>query len=113
MHTIAKNSTKMFQKENLQIGKVCSVISGAHFGFDNRDCYNHLRDVRHTQLDGGDAQSILTYFRKKQAENRTFFYAIQCDESGSIVNFFWVDSRSRMAYHYFGDVVIFDTTYST
>ena len=30
-----------------------------------------------------------------------------------MVNFFWVDARSRMAYQYFGDVVTFDTTYKT
>ena len=38
---------------------------------------------------------------------------IQCDESGRAVNFFWVDSRSRMTYQYFGDAVTFDTTYRT
>ena len=27
--------------------------------------------------------------------------------------FFWVDVQSRMAYQYFEDVVIFDTTYET
>ncbi|BBN68479.1 FAR1-related sequence 5, partial [Prunus dulcis] len=42
-----------------------------------------------------------------------FFYAIQCDENERTANFFWVDARSRMAYHYFGDVVTFDTTYRT
>ena len=88
-------------------------MGGDYIGFDNRDCYNHLRNVRHRELDGGDAQSVLTYFKNKQAQNPHFFYAIQCDESARVVIFFWVDSRSRMAYHYFGDVVTFDTTYRT
>lgn len=30
-----------------------------------------------------------------------------------LANCFWVDSRSRMAYKYFGDVVTFDPTYLT
>ena len=82
-------------------------------GFNNRDCYNHLRNVRHRQLDGGDAQSILIYLRKKQAENPQFFYTIQCDEKGQATNFFLVDARLRLAYRCFGDVVSSDTTYRT
>ncbi|XP_021815269.1 protein FAR1-RELATED SEQUENCE 5-like isoform X2 [Prunus avium] len=114
MPKAAKILTETFHEENLPIAKVPSILGGPHIGFNNRDCYNHLRNVRHRQLDGGDAQSVLTYFRKKQAENpQICFYAIQCDENGRAANFFWVDARSRMAYHYFGDVVTFDTTYRT
>ncbi|KAL5835025.1 hypothetical protein ACOSQ4_014522 [Xanthoceras sorbifolium] len=85
MPKVAKRLTETFQRENLQIGKVCSILGGQDIGFDSRDY----------------AQSVLTYFKKKQAENPQFFYTIQ------------LDSRSRMAYYYFGDVVIFDTTYRT
>ena len=90
----AKRLTETFQKENLQIGKVCSILGGLDVGFDSRDCYNHLRNVRHKQLDGGDAQSVLTYFRKNQAKNPQSIYAIKCDEDGKAPNFFWVYSRS-------------------
>ncbi|KAK3225908.1 hypothetical protein Dsin_005770 [Dipteronia sinensis] len=113
MPEVAKSLIETFHRENLQVGKVCSILGGAYIGFDSRDCYNHLRNVRHRQLDGGDAQSVLTYFREKQVENPQFLYVIQCDENGRATNFFWVDARSRMAYHYFGDVVSFDTTYRT
>ncbi|KAF7139583.1 hypothetical protein RHSIM_Rhsim07G0153800 [Rhododendron simsii] len=75
-----KDLTEVFQKENLEVSKVASIFGGEYMGFDNRDCYNHLRNVRHRELDGGDAQSILTYFKNKQAQNPQFFYAIQCDE---------------------------------
>ncbi|XP_026378309.1 protein FAR1-RELATED SEQUENCE 5-like [Papaver somniferum] len=40
-----------------------------------------------------------------------FFYAVQVDEEGRAVNFFWVDARSRMSYEQFGEVVFCDTTY--
>ncbi|KAM2196912.1 hypothetical protein PS2_000446 [Malus domestica] len=114
MPDAVKELTEAFHRENLQIGKVPSIFCGAqNVGFDNRDCYNHLRNVRHKELERGDAQSVLNYFRKKQAKNPQFFYAIQCDENGRATNFFLVDSRSQMAYHYFGDVVSFDTTYRT
>ncbi|KAL5740070.1 hypothetical protein ACOSQ2_029250 [Xanthoceras sorbifolium] len=65
-----KRLTETFERENSQIGKVCSILGGPNIGFDSKD-----------------------YERA--------------------TNFFWVDSQSLMAYHYFGDIVIFDTIYRT
>ncbi|KAG5557786.1 hypothetical protein RHGRI_007884 [Rhododendron griersonianum] len=44
MPKAVKNLTKAFHKENLGIFKVTSIFGGEHIGFDNRDCYNHLRN---------------------------------------------------------------------
>lgn len=60
---------------------------------------------------GRDAQNLLNYFKKMQAENPGFFYAIQLDDDNRMSNVFWADARSRMAYGHFGDAVIFDTMY--
>ncbi|KAL2316947.1 hypothetical protein Fmac_030823 [Flemingia macrophylla] len=60
---------------------------------------------------GRDAQNLLEYFKKMQAENPGFFYAIQLDEDNHMSNVFWADARSRTAYSHFGDVVTLDTTY--
>lgn len=60
---------------------------------------------------GRDAQNLLNYFRKKQAENPGFFYAVQLDDENHLTNVFWADARSRIAYSHFGDAVIFDTMY--
>ena len=54
-------------------------------------------------------QLSLIIAKKQQAQNSNFFYAIQCDDVCHMVFFFLVDAWSRMAYQYFGDVVIFDT----
>jgi len=56
---------------------------------------------------------MLSYFKNCQLKNRGFFYAFQVDVEGKLANCFWVDSRSRMTYKYFGDVVTFDQTYLT
>lgn len=56
---------------------------------------------------------MLSYFKDCQLKNSGFFYAFQMDVEGQLANCFWVDSRSRMAYKYFGDVVTFDPTYLT
>ncbi|RDX60795.1 Protein FAR1-RELATED SEQUENCE 3, partial [Mucuna pruriens] len=60
---------------------------------------------------GRDAQNLLEYFKKMQAENPGFFYAIQLDEDNHMSNVFWADARSRTAYSHFGDAVTLDTTY--
>ncbi|KAL5731591.1 hypothetical protein ACHQM5_004302 [Ranunculus cassubicifolius] len=108
----AKCMVELFRKENLPVNKVNSILGGDVLGFNDRACWNHLRDVRQ-KLDVGDAQWMLMYFQRKHAENPQFFHAIQCDGEGRTVNFFWVDARSRLSYQQFGDVVTFDTTYKT
>ncbi|KAB2033469.1 hypothetical protein ES319_D04G020100v1 [Gossypium barbadense] len=60
---------------------------------------------------GRDAQNLLNYFKKMQAENPGFYYAIQLDDDNRMTNVFWADARSRAAYNYFGDAVTFDTMY--
>ncbi|XP_021892550.1 protein FAR1-RELATED SEQUENCE 3 isoform X1 [Carica papaya] len=60
---------------------------------------------------GRDAQNLLDYFKKMQAENPGFFYAIQLDEDNRMANVFWADARSRAAYSHFGDAVSLDTMY--
>ncbi|KAH1093055.1 hypothetical protein GYH30_039002 [Glycine max] len=60
---------------------------------------------------GKDAHNLLEYFKKMQAENPGFFYAIQLDEDNHMSNVFWADARSRTAYSHFGDAVTLDTTY--
>lgn len=60
---------------------------------------------------GKDAHNLLEYFKKMQAENPGFFYAIQLDEENRMSNVFWADARSRTSYSHFGDAVHLDTTY--
>lgn len=60
---------------------------------------------------GIDAQSLLGFFKVMQASDPAFFYAIQVDEEDRLSSVFWVDTRSRIAYNCFSDVVAFDTTY--
>ena len=42
-----------------------------------------------------------------------FFYTIQADQENRMINFFWRNEKSRVDYDYFGDVVVFVTTYHT
>ncbi|KAF5957545.1 hypothetical protein HYC85_004770 [Camellia sinensis] len=74
---------------------------------------NHVNYVGRGRLStfGIDAQSLLGFFKIMQASDSAFYYAIQVDEEDRLSSVFWVDTRSRIAYNCFSDVVAFDTTY--
>ncbi|KAK7317411.1 hypothetical protein RJT34_01610 [Clitoria ternatea] len=76
----------------------------------NVGSFTYARSSRKRTL-GRDAQNLLDYFKKMQGENPGFYYAIQLDDENRMTNVFWADARSRTAYNYFGDAVIFDTMY--
>ncbi|XP_026396112.1 protein FAR1-RELATED SEQUENCE 5-like [Papaver somniferum] len=114
MPSEAKSLVEAFNNNSLPVGKVASLFGHSeNTTFTPRDVYNHLRTVRKSLLDIGDAEALHDYFRKRIIENPSIYYAIQVDEIGRAANFFWVDAHSRMAYSRFGDVVTFDTTYRT
>jgi hypothetical protein len=53
------------------------------------DCDNEIGCERKKYLEHNDAQTLLEYLKKKQAEDPGFFYAIEIDkENGRITNFF-------------------------
>ncbi|KAJ0010859.1 hypothetical protein Pint_33977 [Pistacia integerrima] len=62
---------------------------------------------------GGGGQHVLDYLKRMQAENPSFYYAVQAqgdnDHSGGSI--FWANATARMNYSYFGDTVTFDTPY--
>lgn len=70
-----------------------------------------VRPANRKRTLGRDAQNLLDYFKKMQAENPGFFYAIQLDDDNRMANVFWADARSRTAYMHFGDAVSLDTSY--
>lgn len=71
-----------------------------------------MSGTRHRTL-GGGGQHVLDYLKRMQAENPAFYYAVQSDSDHSGGNIFWADAIARMNYNYFGDAVVFDTTYRT
>lgn len=110
---LQKNLVEKFNEEGLPTGKVAAIFSGGDLAFSNKDCWNHLRNVRRKNFNVGDAQAVFNYCKQKQGQNSDFLYAIQCDDDARMKSFFWVDARSRLAYKSFGDVVTFDTTCKT
>ena len=54
---------------------------------------------------------LLIILKKNRMKIQCFFYLVQVDQDNRIANFFQRDGRSKLDYNFFGDVVIFDTTY--
>ena len=73
----------------------------------------HLHAKKSNILQPEDAQGLINYFKKLQVEDLSFFYTFQFDAESHMTNFFWRDSRSKIDYSYFGDVLILDTTFKT
>ncbi|KAL6567684.1 hypothetical protein OROGR_001352 [Orobanche gracilis] len=113
MSVAAKSLVEKFEEEGMPTGKVANIFNNGDSSFNNRDCWNHIRNLRRKNLEIGDAQAVFNYCKRKKDENPNFFFQIQCDEDSRMVNFFWVDARSRLAYQQFGDAITFDTTYKT
>ncbi|XP_035549319.1 protein FAR-RED IMPAIRED RESPONSE 1-like isoform X2 [Juglans regia] len=81
--------------------------------FIEKDCRNSIDKTRHLQLGEGGAKALCEYFERMQHENDGFYVMMDLDDDSRLRNVFWADARSRVAYEYFGDVVMFDTTYLT
>ncbi|KAL2480564.1 Protein FAR1-RELATED SEQUENCE [Abeliophyllum distichum] len=62
---------------------------------------------------GHDAETLIEYFAFEKEKNPNFFFDYETDEENKFVRCFWADCESRRSYAYFGDIVVFDTTYHT
>ncbi|KAL0924201.1 hypothetical protein M5K25_005012 [Dendrobium thyrsiflorum] len=80
-------------------------------GFLLRVQSSHLHTNRMRELDKGEMQMLLDFLGAKQLTDPSFFYGTQLDDKEQVTNIFWADARSILDYSYFGDVVLFDTTY--
>ncbi|KAG5543952.1 hypothetical protein RHGRI_016639 [Rhododendron griersonianum] len=49
MPKAVKDLTEAIHRENLKVSKVSSIFGDECIDFDNRDCYNSLRNVRNNQ----------------------------------------------------------------
>ncbi|XP_011073396.1 protein FAR1-RELATED SEQUENCE 8 isoform X1 [Sesamum indicum] len=75
-----------------------------------RELSNHVEMAKRLKLRNGDVVALYDYFRRAQLADPNFFYIMDLNDEGYARNVFWIDSRSRAAYGYFGDMVIVDST---
>nr|XP_010941828.1 protein FAR1-RELATED SEQUENCE 5-like [Elaeis guineensis] len=105
-----KNMHSVGIRTNLIMSVMAVEVGGSqNVSFREKD----IRNFCQKEWQKGDAAAMLEYLERQQVDNPSFFYSIQADSEGHMTNFFWADARSRIDYHYFGDVVCFDPTYLT
>ncbi|KAH6779303.1 hypothetical protein C2S52_010540 [Perilla frutescens var. hirtella] len=85
-----------------------------NIGFTRKDAYNHLNRVKQSsRVNSLDANGLVQFFVKKSNKEPFFYWNVQSDDEGRLMNFFFRDSRCLIDYESFGDVLSVDTTYKT
>ncbi|XP_011626826.1 protein FAR1-RELATED SEQUENCE 5-like [Amborella trichopoda] len=109
LNLMVRSHKKIKKPFSTQVGGLRSLP------FVEVDCKNAIynNQKKKSKLVGGDAEGLMEFFSTKSAMNALFAYKIQVDENGCLTNAIWLDAKLRIAYKYFGDVIIFDTTYKT
>ncbi|CAL9011729.1 unnamed protein product [Prunus brigantina] len=81
-------------------------------GFTQQDMYNSKRD-RRMKIKGHDGEMLFDHFMNEQEKNPGFIFKVETNIEHKITQCFWADAISRQLYKFYGDAVIFDTTYNT
>lgn len=84
----------------------------AYIGCTKHDLQNYCRDISEIIKDA-DAQTIIDAMKSKQRINPTFFFDYELDDENKLTHIFWADGTCRKNYALFGEVMSFDSTYST
>ena len=64
-----------------------------------------------SKIKEGEIKKIEHHLQIKHSKNPSFFYALQLDADDQITNIFWADTKMKVDYGDFGDVVCFDSSY--
>ncbi|KAL2526724.1 Protein FAR1-RELATED SEQUENCE 5 [Abeliophyllum distichum] len=100
-----------FSAPNLAYGEIDSG-GPSSIGCVERDIRNHERNIREEQR-GHDADTLIEYFTFEKERSPNFYFDYEIDSDNKLVHCFWADLEARRSYAYFGDAVVFDTTYNT
>ncbi|XP_042067269.1 protein FAR1-RELATED SEQUENCE 5-like [Salvia splendens] len=73
---------------------------------------SYRRDLR-AYVEGADAQMLLNEMRRKNELCSAFTYEYEVNSKDRMTRLFWCDPTAKRNYHLYGDIVSFDTTYST
>ncbi|KAG0469596.1 hypothetical protein HPP92_015650 [Vanilla planifolia] len=77
--------------------------------FSKKEGQELINSRKLKEIEPEDSQGLVNLFKERAAQDAMFFWDIQLDKKGKLINL-WGDGRSRIDYDCYGDVVIFDTT---
>lgn len=105
LHAVSERTRKMYVEMSRHSGGY------RYIGFLQDNTNSQFDKGKHLNLEEGDGQVLLEYFKHIKKENPGFFYAIDLNEEQQLRNLFWVDGKNRSDYVCFNDVVSIDTSY--
>ncbi|KAI8551129.1 hypothetical protein RHMOL_Rhmol06G0161400 [Rhododendron molle] len=113
-----KAQTKAMRNVGISTGQIMDLMTIQSRGFDKvgfvrKDLHNIVQADRKVELKDGDVEGILGYLSAIALHDPLFFYKYDVDHENCLDKLFRADSRSRLDYAAFGDVLVFDTTYRT
>ncbi|RYR26679.1 hypothetical protein Ahy_B02g060962 [Arachis hypogaea] len=85
----------------------------SNLGFSEKDVRNYISSRLRSTNVNADVKEMLNYFMRMKELNPNYFYAVNINEDNKFTSAVWVDARCWASYEYYGEVVSFDTTYST
>lgn len=74
---------------------------------------DNLKQTERKMKKNSDIACTLKYIERLQLEKPGFCCKMEVDGEGVVRSIFWTDARSRLDYNFFGEIICFDTTYST
>jgi hypothetical protein len=112
-----KDFIRYLRENNVSLSKVHTIL-GSFFGgvaelpFTKRSLRTICTQIAREQMDD-DVKKTFEVFRKMRDEDPGFAFSVDLDCLNRVKSLIWTNSRSKMQYSCFGDVVTFDTTYCT
>ncbi|KAM0888535.1 hypothetical protein ACQ4PT_028284 [Festuca glaucescens] len=90
--------------------KLCGSFGNIMFSTKKLD---NLKQGEIKQKKNSDIEYTIKYIEKIQLLKPGFCHRMEVDSDGSVRSIFWTDARSRLDYKLYGEIISFDTTYST
>ncbi|CAN6233845.1 unnamed protein product [Urochloa humidicola] len=112
-----RDMVKHLRENNVTLSKL-HCIMGSMYGsmenipFTRRSLRTICAQIAREQRDD-DIRKTLELFRTMREQDPGFQFSVQLDEKDQVKTLIWANGKSRSDYSCFGDVVTFDTTYTT
>ena len=107
----------MLRVNNIGITKLYTILGNFFGSMQNvpatKRCLKTLCQKINREQAEDDIKKTLDLIRDLRKSDPGFMFSVETDEDGRIKTLMWTNSRSRMQYEHFGDVISFDTTFKT
>ncbi|CAM0954116.1 unnamed protein product [Alopecurus aequalis] len=110
-----RDLVKQLRENNVNLSKVYSIIGSLferteNVPFTKRCLRSVCGKISREQADD-DVRKTMDVISEMRVADPEFSYVVEVDAESRIKTVLWTNSRSKLQYHNFGDVLTFDTTY--